>query len=364
MAGRHGKARKTSPPKKRRGVPAKGVSKVAPEGSPAVKGRSPRSGGGKRAAPNATPKIEFVGTLDPAANAHLKDYKPPTDRPIRIYSDGIYDMFHYGHARALEQVKKLFPNVYLLVGVCNDELTKSKKGRTVMNENERAESLRHCRWVDEVVENAPWVLDDEFLTKHRIDFVAHDDIPYQSEDCDDVYKFVKDRGQFIATQRTAGISTSDLITRIVRDYDAYVRRNLQRGATPRELNLSLLKQGEIKMQQLKGRLQQRLREEEANVKSNWENTREELASMLQQWESKSQELIRDFSDLFDVRRIFRTIGRTPGRRTGEDDRLVGSTGISGFLDVVSATETTRKRGKGSTTSFRRKILAALTGGLS
>lgn len=143
-----------------------------------------------------------------------------------------------------------------------------------------------------------------------------------------------------------------------------MRRNLQRGATPRELNLSLLKQGEIKMQQLKGRLQQRLREEEANVKSNWENTREELVSMLQQWESKSQELIRDFSDLFDVRRIFSTISQTPGRRRSDKDgHLVSSTGISSFLDVVSATEA-RKRGKGSTTSFRRKILAALTGGLS
>jgi choline-phosphate cytidylyltransferase len=35
-----------------------------------------------------------------------------------------------------------------------------------------------CRWVDEVVEDAPWVIDLDFLAKHRIDFVAHDDLPY------------------------------------------------------------------------------------------------------------------------------------------------------------------------------------------
>lgn len=54
------------------------------------------------------------------------------------------------------------------LSVCSDDLTHKYKGFTVMNEDERYDAIRHCRYVDEVVRNAPWTLTPEFLAKHRV----------------------------------------------------------------------------------------------------------------------------------------------------------------------------------------------------
>ena len=133
-------------------------------------------------------------SLDSTEFTSFEIIPPPTDRPIRVYADGIFDLFHYGHARALEQAKKSFSNTILIVGVCSDETTHANKGQSVMKDDERYESVRHCRWVDEVIEDAPWVITKDFLEKHDIDYVAHDAIPYTSGSSSDVYAEVKALG--------------------------------------------------------------------------------------------------------------------------------------------------------------------------
>lgn len=59
---------------------------------------------------------------------------------------------------------------FLLSKVCNDALTLKMKGRTVMNETERYEAVRHCRYVDELIPDAPWQLDEEFVEKYKVWF--------------------------------------------------------------------------------------------------------------------------------------------------------------------------------------------------
>ncbi|PLW50688.1 hypothetical protein PCASD_00719 [Puccinia coronata f. sp. avenae] len=143
---------------------------------------------------------------------------PPTDRPVRIYADGVYDLFHYGHALQLRQCKLFFPNVYLMVGVCSDELVRKYKASPVLTSAERYESVANCKWVDQVIEDAPWQVDAAFFVKHQIDYVAHDEEPYVSVNSDDVYAYAKSIGKFLPTRRTDGVSTSELLQRIVGGY--------------------------------------------------------------------------------------------------------------------------------------------------
>ena len=91
-----------------------------------------------------------------------------------------------------------------------------------MESAERYEAVRNCRWVDEVLEDAPWVITPQLIEGLQIDYVAHDELSYAMATggaaSDDLYDWLKKAGKFLPTRRTEGISTSDLVARIVAIY--------------------------------------------------------------------------------------------------------------------------------------------------
>lgn len=53
---------------------------------------------------------------------------------VRVYCDGVFDLFHLGHARIFEQVKNMFPasvEVIVVGAVCSDEDVLKYKGKFV-----------------------------------------------------------------------------------------------------------------------------------------------------------------------------------------------------------------------------------------
>ncbi|XP_042519515.1 choline-phosphate cytidylyltransferase 2-like, partial [Macadamia integrifolia] len=223
------------------------------------------------------------------------------NRRVRVYADGIYDLFHFGHARSLEQAKKLFPNTYLLVGCCNDEITRKFKGKTVMTEDERYESLRHCRWVDEVIPDAPWVMTQEFLDKHKIDYVAHDSLPYAdaSGAGKDVYEFVKSIGKFKETKRTEGISTSDIIMRMLKDYNEYVMRNLDRGYSRKELGVSYVKEKRLRVNMGLKKLHEKVKQQQEKVGEKIQTVAKTAGMHRNMWVENADRWVAGFLEMFE-----------------------------------------------------------------
>jgi len=145
----------------------------------------------------------------------LDDDGPKTKKQklIRVWADGCYDMMHFGHANSLRQAKAY--GDYLIVGVHSDADINRHKGPTVMNEAERYEAVRSCKWVDEVVEGAPYVTDLDFVAKFDCDFVVHGDDITTDEHGNDTYQAVKDAGKYKECKRTPGVSTTDLVGRML-----------------------------------------------------------------------------------------------------------------------------------------------------
>lgn len=135
-------------------------------------------------------------------------------RPIRIIADGVFDLFHVGHANLFRQIKtELLPpwcEVYTIARTCSDEDAAQLKVRPVQKEHERREMLRHCRYVDEVIFELNWSTTPEICQKHKVDFLAHDAAPYQagSDTDNDLYGWAKKANMFLETKRTEGVSST------------------------------------------------------------------------------------------------------------------------------------------------------------
>ena len=80
------------------------------------------------------------------------------------------DMCHRGHMVLFRRAASLGNE--LVVGVHNDEDVASYKRKPNVSHEERCDTVAVCKYVTEVIPNAPLYFDEAFLKKHAIDIVV------------------------------------------------------------------------------------------------------------------------------------------------------------------------------------------------
>jgi cytidyltransferase-like protein len=94
-------------------------------------------------------------------------------KPVRVYVDGVYDLFHRGHVESLEKAKTIRPDVFLIVGLISCDTATGYKREPIFTDDDRYTLLKACRHVDQVVYNPPLIITKEFIEQYSIDLVVH-----------------------------------------------------------------------------------------------------------------------------------------------------------------------------------------------
>ncbi|KXL43629.1 hypothetical protein M433DRAFT_155602 [Acidomyces richmondensis BFW] len=162
-------------------------------------------------APNIDPD---VGCVVPAPGDWPAD--PQDDQPVRsdnLWIDGCFDFFHHGHAGVMLQARRLGNT--LTVGLHSDDAITANKGPPVMNLAEREAAVNASRFSSRCVPYAPYVTSLPWITHYGCEFVVHGDDITSDASGEDCYRFVKRAGRMKIVPRTPGISTTDLVGRML-----------------------------------------------------------------------------------------------------------------------------------------------------
>jgi len=133
---------------------------------------------------------------------------------VRGYIDGCFDLMHSGHFNAIRQAKQLCD--VLVVGVHSDEVIRTCKAPPVILQDERYAILKHLKWIDEMVYDVPYTPDVKTLERAQADFCIHGDDMPTNENGECAYDPVRKAGKLKIIKRTEGVSTTDIIGRILR----------------------------------------------------------------------------------------------------------------------------------------------------
>lgn len=142
-----------------------------------------------------------------------------TDKILRVYCCGVFDLLHLGHMKLFEKIKKSFDcPIWLIVGVHSDETVNTYKREPIIPEKFRVEMVKMCKYVDEVWSNADLYVSEEFCIDNKIDVVIigeeyrnnKDKVWYYGCMNLNIHKYIS---------RFEELSTTDIIKKIIEQHN-------------------------------------------------------------------------------------------------------------------------------------------------
>lgn len=132
-----------------------------------------------------------------------------------VYTDMVGDLFHFGHVRLMKKIKDVYPGCTLIVGVHHDSVVSDYKRIPILNMAERIEVIESCKYIDKVIKNAPLIINESYIKEHNIDIVIHAHLFEENERYNKMYEVPSKLGIFVQMEPTKGISTTQIIKRII-----------------------------------------------------------------------------------------------------------------------------------------------------
>eukprot|EP00933_Yihiella_yeosuensis_P025639 TRINITY_DN19889_c1_g1_i1.p1 TRINITY_DN19889_c1_g1~~TRINITY_DN19889_c1_g1_i1.p1 ORF type:complete len:478 (+),score=84.19 TRINITY_DN19889_c1_g1_i1:90-1523(+) len=136
-----------------------------------------------------------------------------------VYVDGAWDMFHCGHISLLQRAREL--GDYLVVGVHSDTAVNQHRGANypVMNMQERVLSVMGCKYVDDVLLDAPWAITREMVATLQISVVVagrvHDpELFSNSEPASDPHAIPKELGIHKELESKVTLTVEEITNRL------------------------------------------------------------------------------------------------------------------------------------------------------
>jgi len=123
------------------------------------------------------------------------------------------------HVLNLRQAKYSFPSVHLLVGVYEHA---PPHAPAIFSHLERLETIRHIRYIDELIPSAPYQLTEAFIREWNIDYIAYEE---DTAWPDPGYQLARRLGKFLPLRGTGAISTGEVLQRLRAEGDGQRSRS-------------------------------------------------------------------------------------------------------------------------------------------